>query len=289
LIVTEGTYIPHRSAGPDPKVPHLYGEAALTGWRRVVEAVHGAGGKIFSQLWHVGKDPVGPEMPVADIESAIEAYAEAAANARTVGFDGVELHGAHGYLIDQFFWDGTNKRTDRYGGDLVQRTRFAVDAIRAVRKRVGVEFPVVLRFSQWKLQDFEAKLARTPEELASFLSPLVTAGIDAFHCSTRRFWEPEFAGSDLNLAGWTKKLSGKPTITVGSVTLNEEFMKSFRSEENATITGVEELQKRLEAGEFDLVAIGRSLIVNPAWAETVKRGAIDELLPFNRSVLAQLL
>src|ERR1035441_6357459 len=251
LIVTEGTYVPHPGAGVYPDVPHFYGEQSLAGWKRVVEEVHRVGGKIFPQLWHVGlvpaydgtfrPDAVGPSgfakpgqkvpepMTQRDIDNVIRAFGEAARSARQLGFDGVEIHGAHGYLLDQFFWEGTNQRTDGYGGDLVARTRFGVEVIREVRSQVGPEFPVCLRFSQWKLQDYNAKLARSPAELERFLAPLSTAGVDLFHCSQRRYWEPEFEGSSLNLAGWTKKLTGKPTITVGSITLNEEFTQTFRS------------------------------------------------------------
>ena len=305
LIVTEGTYPPHPSAGFDPKVPRLYGEQALNGWRHVVDQVNAAGGHIFSQLWHLGLQvssgppppegalPVGPSgeyaMTQDDIDAAIQAYAQAARSAQEIGFDGVELHGAHGYLIDQFFWEQTNQRTDRYGGDLVARTRFAVEAIREVRKRVGPEFPVVLRFSQWKIGAFDAKLAKTPRELEQFLRPLVDAGVDVFHCSTRRFWEPEFEGSDLNLAGWAKKLTGKPTITVGSVTLGADVMASFGSPDSVSVTGIDELLERLERGEFDLVAVGRALIANPEWAVKVKAGALGELRPFDRSILTSLL
>jgi len=229
LIVTEGTYVPHPAAGFDSSVPRFYGADALDGWRQVAEHVHAGNGRIFPQLWHVGVvirpgqepapgvRPAGPSglagpgqqiaepMTQSDIDAVVEAFGKAAHSAQALGFDGVELHGAHGYLIDQFFWEGTNQRTDRYGGDLVARTRFAVEVIQEVRRRVGPDFPVVLRFSQWKLQDFDAKLARTPQELEKFLSTLAATGVDAFHCSTRRFWEPEFQGSDLNLAGWTKK------------------------------------------------------------------------------------
>jgi 2,4-dienoyl-CoA reductase-like NADH-dependent reductase (Old Yellow Enzyme family) len=312
LIITEGTFVNHPAAGFDPNVPHFYGDRALAGWRRVVEEVHAAGGLIFPQLWHVGmvvspglqpRDgirPIGPSgfskpgertgepMTQADIDAVIEAFAKGARDAKDLGFDGVELHGAHGYLIDQFFWEATNQRSDKYGRDLVSRTRFATEIIRAVRADVGPDFPVVLRWSQWKLQDFDAKLARTPQELEQFLQPLVDAGVDAFHCSTRRFWEPEFAGSDLNLAGWTKKLTGKPVITVGSVTLNEDLMTSFGTTNTASVTGIDNLLDRLGRDEFDLVAIGRSLIVNPAWPGIVRRGALNELLPFYRSVLAEL-
>jgi 2,4-dienoyl-CoA reductase-like NADH-dependent reductase (Old Yellow Enzyme family) len=305
LVITEGTYPPDPSAGFDPKVPHLYGEEALNGWRNVVDQVHAAGGHIFSQIWHVGmqvssgpapldgRHPVGPSgefaMTQSGIDASVGAYAQAARSAQEVGFDGVELHGAHGYLIDQFFWEKTNRRTDRYGGDLAGRTRFAADAIREVRQRVGPEFPVALRISQWKIGDYETKLAKTPGELDQFLQPLVEAGVDLFHCSQRRLGNPEFAGSDLNLAGWTKKLTGKPTITVGSVTLGADFTKSFGSPESTAVTGIDELLDRLERGEFDLVAVGRALIANPDWAVKVKAGALEDLRPFDRSLLASLL
>jgi 2,4-dienoyl-CoA reductase-like NADH-dependent reductase (Old Yellow Enzyme family) len=310
LIVTEGTYIPHSAAGFQPAVPRFYGDEALAGWKRVVDEVHAAGGKIFPQIWHVGlsarpgmqADPnaVGPSgmdkpgeqirepMTQAEIDTVIRAYGEAAASAERLGFDGVEIHGAHGYLIDQFFWEETNHRTDKYGGDLLKRTRFAVEVIEEIRRNVSRDYPVCLRFSQWKLLDYSAKLAKTPQELESFLEPLCAAGVDIFHCSQRRFWEPEFEGSSLNLAGWTKKLSGKPVIAVGSVTLSNEFTTSTRNPEKAEVTGIDELLDRMERGEFDLIAIGRALIVNPSWPALVQRGALDELQPFQRDVLQQL-
>ena len=244
LIITEGTYVPHPTAGFYPDVPHFYGEQSLAGWKRVVEEVHRAGGKIFPQLWHVGLTPAADGTIPSWRDRSFRArqtrredcraddaagyrrrdprfWPSRARSAQRLGFDGVEIHGAHGYLLDQFFWDGTNQRTDAYGGDLVARTRFAVEVIREVRSQVGPEFPVCLRFSQWKQQDYNAKLAQTPAELERFLAPLTAAGVDLFHCSQRRFWEPEFEGSSLNLAGWTKKLTGKPTVTVGSITLND--------------------------------------------------------------------
>ena len=227
-------------------------------------------------------------MTQQDIDQVVRAFSEAAASAERLGFDGVEIHGAHGYLLDQFFWEATNRRTDGYGGDLPARTRFAVEIIREIRSKVSHEFPVCFRFSQWKLQDYNAKLAETPAMLERFLALLTAAGVDLFHCSQRRFWEPEFQGSSLNLAGWTKKLTGKPSITVGSVTLNEEFLTSFGTAESSAVTGIDDLLERLEREEFDLVAIGRSLIVNPSWPAMVQRGEIRELLPFQRDVLAQL-
>ena len=309
LIITEGTYPPHESSGFDSNVPHFYGDEALAGWKRVADEVHAAGGRIFPQLWHVGlvyrsetvpPNGVGPSginssgqkvtepMTQQQIDEIVAAYGKAAESAKRLGFDGVEIHGAHGYLLDQFFWDRTNLRTDRYGGDLAARTRFAVEAITEVRKRVGPDFPVFLRFSQWKIGDYEARLAHTPQELERFLAPLSAAGVDVFHCSTRRYWVPEFEGSSLNLAGWTKKITGKPTVTVGSVTLNQEFTNSFATSDTAGVSGIDDLLDRLGRKEFDLVAIGRALITNPSWAAQIERGAFNELRPFQRDVLAQL-
>ncbi len=201
-----------------------------------------------------------------------------------------ELHGAHGYIIDEFFWEGTNQRDDRYGGSLEKRTSFAADITRAVRKVVGEDYPILLRFSQWKQQDFTARLAHTPAELERFLAPLADAGVDMFHCSTRRFWEPEFPdeGSDMNLAGWTKKLSGKPTMTVGSVSLNADFITAFHAA-GAQTTGIDRLLEMLARGDFDLVAVGRALIVNPDWPNKIRAGRFDQLKPYVPESLATLL
>lgn len=224
-------------------------------------------------------------MTEREIEDVIAAYANAAANAKRIGFDGIELHAAHGYLIDQFFWKDTNRRSDRYGGDLVGRTRFAVEVIQACRRRVGPNFPFLLRFSQWKLQDFAARLAPTPDLLARFLAPLLDAGVDIFHCSTRRFWVPEFEGSHLNLAGWTKKLTGKPTITVGSVGLDADFLATLFQGEAAKKTAITDLVEMVMRREVDLVAIGRALLADPAWAAKIKEGNTSEILPFTQDAL----
>jgi 2,4-dienoyl-CoA reductase-like NADH-dependent reductase (Old Yellow Enzyme family) len=322
LILTEGTSPDHPQAANMPQIPHLYGAGALAGWGRVVEGVHAAGGRIFSQIWHVGavqgqtepKLPVSPISPSGlfrpgatprepmtqgEIDAMVDAYAQAAVDAQHVGFDGIEIHGAHGYLIDQFFWQGTNQRTDKYGGDLVARTRFAVEVIQECRRRTGPKFPIVLRFSQWKLQDYAARLATTPDELSRFLAPLAAAGLDAFHCSTRRFWEPEFEGSDMNLAGWTKKLTGKPTITVGSVSLDVDFIVSLgrtpKPESGAPggngvspAAEMDRLAEMLARGDFDLVAVGRAMLADPSWAAKVRDGRFSELSAFTPDVLKTL-
>jgi 2,4-dienoyl-CoA reductase-like NADH-dependent reductase (Old Yellow Enzyme family) len=220
LIITEGTFFPHPTAGHDENAPRIYGDDALKGWRRVVEQVHDAGARIFVQLWHVGlvrkprvdgvgllydngpgsDDRVSPSgiiggngLPLervwrpatlGEIHGAIEAYGDAAGTAKALGFDGVEIHGAHGYLIDQFLWDQTNLRDDEYGGDIGRRTRFAAEVIEEIRANVGPDFPVVMRLSTWKQQDYSARLAANPEEWAAIVRPLAGAGVDAFHLAS---------------------------------------------------------------------------------------------------------
>lgn len=312
LIITEGTTLSDPASTPAPTIPALAGEPSLAGWKRVVDAVHAEGGKIMPQIWHVGvlrkpEESGYPEVPTrspsglllpgkergaamteAEIADTIAGYADAARNAVAVGFDGIELHGAHGYLIDQFFWEGTNTRDDRWGGDMVARTRFACEVIRAVREAIGPEMPLILRWSQWKQQDYEARLAPTPEALERFLTPLTDAGIDCYHCSTRRYWEPEFEGSDLNLAGWTKKISGRPTITVGSIGLDTDFVSTYGSDDRVGTRGIDDLVRRLETGEFDLAAVGRALIADPDWANRIRDGELDGMSSYQRSMLGEL-
>ncbi|MCE4941788.1 NADH:flavin oxidoreductase [Streptomyces sp. VTCC 41912] len=312
LIVTEGTYVGHASAGQSDRVPRFHGDEQLAGWAQVAEAVHEAGGTIVPQLWHIGMvrqqgEPpfadapaVGPSgirvdgtegtgraMTRGDLDDVIGAFAEAAAAAERIGFDGVELHGAHGYLLDQFLWARTNRRTDAYGGDPVARAKFAAEIVAAVRATVSPDFPVIFRYSQWKQEAYDARLAETPDELEAILAPLAAAGVDAFHASTRRYWVPEFDGSDLNLAGWTKKLTGRPTITVGSVGLDGDFERAFQGE-GAQVQGIDNLLDRLERDEFDLVAVGRALLQDPQWAAKVLGNRTEELQPYDAQALKSL-
>jgi 2,4-dienoyl-CoA reductase-like NADH-dependent reductase (Old Yellow Enzyme family) len=319
LIVTEGTWIPHPSASNDGRAPRFYGTDALQGWKAVVDAVHGEGGKIVPQLWHVGLtrkseienlyadmdldydqmaspsgylaagECVGTGMDDAQIEEVIAAYATAAASARDLGFDGVEIHGAHGYLPDQFFWHETNRRTDSWGGDtLAQRARFGVELVKACRAATAPDFPIIFRFSQWKLQDFSARLAQSPDELGDFLAALRDAGVDIFHASQRRFWEPAFEGSALNLAGWAKRLTGVPAITVGSIGLELEMLDTMFSDAVARPSRIDAAVAMLESGEVDLVAVGRALLGDAEWADKIRRGATQDLRPYDISALATL-
>lgn len=330
LIISEGTAIDHKASHGYPDVPNFYGKEALHGWRRVIDRVHKAGGKMFPQLWHVGSvrqrqthqnsgvdnpqhtcckhqvsgyapssiphpyipnGEVPHEMTKQDIDEVVAAFAKAAKDAKDLGFDGVEIHGAHGYLIDQFFWDVTNKRTDEYGGKTAaDRTRFAVEVIKAVRAAVGKDFPIMLRYSQFKLGDYQAKLVKNPKEMETFLKPLVDAGVDMFHCSTRSFAAPEFPDSTLNLAGWTKKLSGKPSVTVGSVGLDLDFVNSLTvgDKANPSEKNLAYLQKCLGEREYDLVAVGRALLADPQWFQKVENKEFDMIRPFSKELLTTL-
>ena len=185
IVMTEGSYV-NESAGGFDNVPRLFGDDALAAWRKVTDGVHAVGGFIFSQLWHIGAQRdagagpypdspmispsgincdgqvVGEPATIAQLEETVEDFARAAVFAKAAGFDGVDLHGAHGYLLDQFHWPVTNRRTDAYGGDMAGRVRLSAEIAAAVRAAVGPEFPVDFRFSQWKGNDFDARIAESP-------------------------------------------------------------------------------------------------------------------------------
>ncbi|AUG54928.1 12-oxophytodienoate reductase [Thalassospira marina] len=316
LILSEGTVIDRPASRNDFNIPLFHGEEALAGWKGVIDAVHEAGGKMGPQIWHTGSvtsfmtdwvpdvavespsalegpdKPRGKAMSDEDIADTIAAFAKAAADAKRLGFDVAEIHGAHGYLIDQFFWDGTNHRDDNYGGKTIaERSRFAVEIIAAVRKAVGPDFPIIIRLSQWKQQDYAARLATSPAEMESWLAPMADAGVDIFHCSQRRFWEPEFPEIDgedgLNFAGWAKKITGAATISVGSVGLSGDFIGSFSGEEVSN-AGIDKLLTRMERDEFDLVAVGRALLSDPNWVAKVQNGNGDKVETFTPASLGEL-
>lgn len=313
LILSEGTVIDRPSSSNDGSIPHFYGEKALAGWKNVIDKVHSKSGKMGPQIWHMGimdnhhsgwVSPVpfegpsglnrpgfnnGNTMTEKDIEDTILAYGKAALDAKNAGFDCVEIHGAHGYLIDQFFWEGTNLRTDIYGGKtLAERTRFATDVIKEVRRQVGEDFAIIIRLSQFKPSDYTFQLAKNPQEMEAWLQPLVDAGVDILHCSQRRFWEPEFEGSDLNFAGWAKKITGKATITVGSVGLSGDFFGAFAGESSQP-SSLEELTRRFDRGDFDLVAVGRPILADPNWVKKIKDNRTNELKGFSKEALGELI
>lgn len=329
LVITEATTIPHETAHYSGREPHFFGEAPMARWKRVVDAVHAEGAAIYPQLWHTGisrkrRQTHNPEVPSlgpstissgdlsyyardgrfpdrtigtppraateADIEAVITAFGDAAETARATGFDGVAVHGAHGYLIHQFYWDRSNDRTDRWGGSPGNRARLGLEVVREIRRRVGADFPIMFRFSQWSGWDYSARPAATPQDLERFLVPLAEAGVDVFDASTRRFWLPEFEGSPLNLAGWAKKLTGRLAMTVGSVGLEEPIGTGKEGAEvPVAVENIRRLMMMIERGDFDMVAVGRGLIANPNWVTLIRENRWDELIPYDAAQMLQTL
>jgi len=182
-----------------------------------------------------------------------------------------------------------------------------VEVVSACRAATAPDFPIILRLSQWKQQDYTAQFAATPDELADFVQPLAAAGVDLFDCSTRRFWEPAFAGSDLSLSGWIKKLTGKPTMMVGSLGIAREVLEKdamdalrsltsgtnrARASDITTIDGpphmLDDALRRFARGDFDLMGVGRMLIANPAFVHLVQQGRYNELRPYETAHLLTL-
>jgi len=325
LAITEGVAIEHRTAVDHPGIPRMHGDKSLAGWRTVVEAVHAVGGVIFPQLWHQGvmwnvensapypSVPMRPSgvwgpldgtisipeaarsqalaecraMTESEIQDVIDAYARSARYARDLDFDGIAIHGAHGYLIDTFLWGITNRRKDRWGGGIRARTEFGCEVVKSIRREIGNERPVLLRFSQFKMQDYKAMLAHSPDELADVLQPLADAGVDIFDASQRFFDTPAFPNSPLNLAGWAKKLTGKLSMTVGGVGLGKgrgspQHIDASQGSDN----NLDQVLSRFLAHEFDLVAVGRSILNDPHWFLKARTG--EPFLPFDPAALQTL-
>jgi len=320
LVITEGVYIDHPSSGDNPLLGRFHGQDAFEGWRNVATKVHARGGICVPELWHVGLIFSGPDalagkevafrpelgqvspsgfiapgtqvcdgMTQGQIDEVIAAYARGTAKAVELGFDGIELHGAHGYVIDQFLWKELNHRTDKYGGSPRARGQFAAEVVKACRAELEPGMPLIVRTSFWKMVDFNARLADTPQELEELFAPMVEAGVDLFDCSQRRFWEPAFADQgDMNLAGWVKKVTGVPTCTIGSIGLDSDFFTNLADGKQSEIdTGhLDELMRRFNRGDFDFVAVGRAMIAEPDWPKLVQAGKLDQLKPFSPSLMA---
>ncbi len=309
LIITEGIEVSHEASSAYPNVPRLDTKEAREGWKRVVNGIKENGGSVIAQLWHcggfrkLGMQPnpevpgytasglvkpgkkVAHEMTLEDIKQTINAYASDAKYCEEIGFDGVEIHGAHGYLIDNFFWEGTNIRDDSYGGSIEKRSQFVSEIIQAIRSNISQEFIVGLRFSQWKQHDFEAKLAHTTDDLKKVLLSPVESGLDYLHSSMRRFWESEFEGSEENLAYWTKKISNIPTIGVGSVGLDSDFIDMTAPSKPASIDkAIDDISKE----KYDLLAVGRALLSDHEWVLKMKEGRLKDVIPYSKEALLKL-
>jgi 2,4-dienoyl-CoA reductase-like NADH-dependent reductase (Old Yellow Enzyme family) len=330
LVTVGGVGVDHPASvgageGRGCAIPVVHGEAALAGWRRVVELAHAGGGKIVPQLWHMGvmREPgtgYHPEAETAmpsgiwgplgrrtllspehiahlakpgrslsddEILEIIEGYGRSARNAAALGFDGIAIHGANGYLPDSFLWGETNLRTDRWGGNRRERTRFAAEVVRAVRRGAGDGLPIFYRFTQWKHQDRDATNADTPVEFADVLEPLAEAGVDVFDAAEGMFDNPAFAGSDLNLAGWAKKITGRVTITGGGIGIGRSHFSPGAPGPPQSTDNMDKVMRRFERGEFDLIASARAILNDAAWVRKVERG--EPLKPYDTATLRAVL
>lgn len=289
LIMTEPVAVPESAAAADTDMAVFYGGSALRAWKRICRVVHSTPCRIAPLLSHAGilrhmqggALPIGPGRGVGipgagqtetmnhtRIEEVAGAFGRGAATAKILGFDAVVINGADAHLIEQFLRPETNHRHDEYGGDICGRSRFACAVVHAVRKAVGRQFPILFRFAQYGLLYGRSPLASDPDELHTFLGALCDAGVDMFCCADTQASLPAFGGSFLNLAGWARMLTGRPTITEGAVGLAG--------------VSVQNLARRLCANEFDLMSVGRALLADCAWGTKIRFAREAEIIPFSR-------
>ncbi|MGG0240141.1 alkene reductase [Bacillus rhizoplanae] len=279
LIITEGIVISPRAKG-NPGVPGIYTEEQIDSWKSVTDAVHEEGGTIIAQIWHVGRMshheltggflPQAPSaiaaqgnvprfrkpfdtpeaMTIEEIQETIEQYAQAARNAIEAGFDGVEIHGAHGYLIDQFAYEFANHRNDQYGGDLKQRLTFMKEVLQAVISAIGAD-KTLIRFSAFK-GDNPSYMWENPEvAIQTFVEMFYEVGLTMIHPSTMNYTQVIADGKNLHQLV-RKYWEG---IIVGVGNLNPK-----------------EAEEALQEGTIDVAAFGRPLISNPDFVHRVKHG-----------------
>lgn len=289
LIITEGILISQRGKGTF-NLPGLYTDEQVKAWEKVTNAVHEEGGTIIAQLWHVGRLthhkvtggflPQAPspirakgkvhrfgepfdapeEMTIEDIKEVIRQYAHAAQNAMLAGFDGVEIHGAHGYLIDQFNNDVTNHRTDGYGGDQRQRLTFMKEVLQAVINVAGSS-GTVIRFSELKDDLPDYKWMNPEETVQLYVDMFKETGVKILHPSTNHFGQ--YITEDQTLHELVRKNWSGISIGVGDL--------NPHSANEAIING-----------SIDLAAFGRPLLANPDFVEKLKTNTELEIYNKNR-------
>lgn len=290
LVITEGLYTDTAHSQGYLFQPGLTDTGQCDAWKPIVEGVHGHGARIIAQLMHAGalsqgnafrtgtrgpsavrpkgrqmifyrgsgEYPIPDAMSEPDVRSVVIGFAEAAVRARDAGFDGVEIHAANGYLLDQFLSEGTNLRQDRYGGDVVRRMRLIVEVVDAVRKVVGPDFVVGLRISQGKVNDLTHKWSGGEDEAAAIFGTLGGLSIDYLHTTEHEAWQPAFEAT-ASLAALAKRHGRRPVIANGGL---------HRPSRAAGL---------MAAGEADFVSLGRGALANPDWPRRVAGGLpLDE-------------
>ncbi|PJJ53013.1 alkene reductase [Hymenobacter chitinivorans] len=285
LIITEGAQVSAQGVGYI-FTPGIYSEAQVAGWRKVTDAVHAAGGRIFIQLWHVGRIshpdfhhgelPVAPsavkptgvqayttngmqEIPApraletAEVKAVVDDFRKAAANAKAAGFDGVEIHGANGYLVDQFIQDGTNQRTDEYGGSVENRARFALEVVQAAADVFGAD-RVGIRLAPTGAMGGinDSDRVKTFSYVAEQLNKLGLAYLHVIEALPGHPMAPQ-PGQEL-VAAHLRKIFTGPFILNGGYTQ-------------------ETAEQALANNEADLIAFGVPFIANPDLVERFEQGA----------------
>lgn len=301
LVITEGIYIDQTWSQTYAYQAGIVSPSQTAAWRKITDAVHAQDGKIIAQIQHSGalsqgnfhkdgtvsasavepkgtqlsfyrgegKYPVPRELNEDEIQNIIRSFAEAAARAISdAHFDGVEIHGANGYLLDQFFTDYTNKRVDKWGGDTAGRLSLSLEVIKAVRARLGVEAVVGIRISQGKVNDFHHKWANGEEDACTAFTLLAQSGIDYLHVTEYEAWEPAFEGTELSLVELARKYAPELTIIA-----------------NGSLHEPERAEEVLVAGA-DLIALGRGALANHDWPKRVETGAA--LAEFDHEILGPL-
>lgn len=296
LVITEGTYTDETYSQGYHNQPGIANQAQVDAWRSVVNAVHKEDGRIFMQLMHAGalsqgnryKDetigpsavkPVGEqleiyggqgvfptprEMTKEDIESVVRSFAEAAGRARDAGFDGVEIHGANGYVLDEFLTDYTNQRTDEYGGSTENRVRLHVEVLEAVRRELGPDFPVGIRISQGKVNDFYHKWANGEEDARIIFESIARTAPDFIHITEYDATRPAFDDGE-TLTELAKRYANMPVIANGQL---GEPAKA---------------EVLIESGKADMITLGKSALANPTWPKRVMEG--EPVKEFDFSIL----
>ena len=286
LVMTEATYIDLKYSQGYGNQPGIANDAQQEAWRKVLDAVHAEGVPFFMQLFHGGAvnqgnnwvegsvapsavQPLGEEIPRyngngpfqtpreitrGEMDQVAADFAAAAQRAIELGFDGVEVHGANGYLMDQFLTTYTNQRTDEYGGGIENRVRFHIDVMTAVRGAVDAAVPVGVRISQTKVNDLKYSWPGGDDDAQVVFGALGKTGIDFIDCSAHLGCAPVF-GTDKSLSGLAKRHSGLTQIA------------------NGKLHDPAEAERALTQGEGDFVAIAKGALADPAWPRKIAAGA----------------
>jgi 2,4-dienoyl-CoA reductase-like NADH-dependent reductase (Old Yellow Enzyme family) len=298
LLITEGIYTDQSFSQCYQNQPGLSDEEQARAWRKLTDVVHAAGGKIVAQLMHAGAlsqfnrfraETVGPsavrpkgeqlsvyhgegayrlprEISQDEIEEVLAGFARAAALAIDgAGFDGIEIHGANGYLLDQFLTEHTNQRTDEWGGSTQNRVRLTVEVARQVRRAIGDDVPLGVRISQAKVNDFTHKWGGAQKDAAIIFGALAASGVDYIHVTEFEAWHSAFGESGSSLVSLAR-VNAPDTIIIANGGLHDP----------------QKAETMLEQGA-DLIALGRGALSNPNWPTRVRAG--QQLETFDPSLL----